>query len=124
MELKLPVSPIILEQLSSLAQCLCFSLEFEVPVECTAGMQLIKDVLLSINSRFYSILIINDKKSSLSVYLTGQFLEILKKFRGPEAVVGAPQSICTAIVNYMGEQRVAAVAEKHFIDALHRECIN
>ncbi|KAJ0111802.1 hypothetical protein Patl1_02275 [Pistacia atlantica] len=68
--------------------------------------------------------IINDKKSSLSVYLTGQFLEILKKFRGPEAVVGAPQSICIAIVNYMGEQRVAAVAEKHFIDALHRECIN
>lgn len=28
--------------------------------------------------------IINDKKSSLAVYLTGQLLEIVKKFRGPE----------------------------------------
>ncbi|KAJ0110990.1 hypothetical protein Patl1_03098 [Pistacia atlantica] len=100
--------------------------------------------------------IINDKKSSLAVYLTGQLLEILKKFRGPEAVakyihgtlknssmgitnligpkekmslanhpvkglyftvVGAPQSICIAIVSYMGVLRVAVGAEKGFIDA-------
>ncbi|KAJ0111805.1 hypothetical protein Patl1_02276 [Pistacia atlantica] len=30
--------------------------------------------------------IINGHKSSLAVYLTGQLLEIVKKFRGPEAV--------------------------------------
>ncbi|KAJ0053133.1 hypothetical protein Pint_02277 [Pistacia integerrima] len=100
--------------------------------------------------------IINDKKSSLAVYLTGQLLEILKKFRGPEAVakyihgtlknssmgitnligpkekmslanhpviglyftvVGAPQSICIAIVSNMGVLRVAVGVEKGFIDA-------
>ncbi|KAL5797548.1 hypothetical protein ACOSQ2_002368 [Xanthoceras sorbifolium] len=58
--------------------------------------------------------IINAKKSSLGVYLTGRLLQILKKLRGPEAAAryihGTLKNVSMAITNLMGpiEQMVLA----------------
>ncbi|KAF2283237.1 hypothetical protein GH714_043589 [Hevea brasiliensis] len=99
--------------------------------------------------------VIQRKRSSFAVFLTAKYLQLVRKFRGPEAVskhlhgtlkntslgitnvigpmeqmalanhpvkglyfvvTGAPQSLMTGVLSYMGKLRVAALVEKDFID--------
>ncbi|KAK3184112.1 hypothetical protein Dsin_031398 [Dipteronia sinensis] len=66
--------------------------------------------------------IINVKKSSLAAHLTGRFLQILKKFRGPEAAAryihGTLQKTSMAITNLVGPVEQLALA-KHPIAGIY-----